>query len=135
MKTMKEIYVSLLALSVSSCLSLIDGPGNDSITITVENQTGGTLNHVNVYVIQDVSGGIARVRTDSSRIGVLNNLKVGAGRLHEKNIENVDGAFLLTATDASGRRYEETFGYLTNGGFIEESQYLIVKQDTILFKR
>lgn len=129
--------MGLLIISVSSCLPSVDRPGNDSIVISVENQTGSRLNQVNVYVVQflNVPGGNGLVRTDSSQIGLLENLKTGQGKLHENDIQYADGSYLITATDATGRKYEKMFGYLTNGHFMDESQYLIVKPDTILFKR
>lgn len=134
---MKKVIFGLLALSVSSCLPFVDRAGNDAITIAVENQTGTQLDQVNVYVVQfiNVPGGNGFGRVDSSQIGTLDNRRTGVGTLYEKNIQNADGSYLLTATDATGRRYEKTFGYLTNGHFMGEMYSLTVRQDTILVKQ
>ncbi len=39
--------------------------------------------------------------------------------LHEKNIQRVNGSYLMTATDGKGKKYHQRFGYLTNGVLLE----------------
>ncbi len=134
---MKNIVATLFALVMASCISPGDYVGKDSIDIHVENQTGSELTSVNVFVVQStlINGKYQNARTDSSYIGTIATLKTAKGTLQEKNIQGVDGGYLLTATDKTGKNYSKQFGYLTNGAFLEKGLYLIVKQDTVLIKR
>ena len=129
--------IGLLALVVASCISPGDYIGKDSIDILVENQTGSELTAVNVFVVQNrlINGKYQRMRTDSSYIGTIAALKTAKGTLQEKNIQGVDGDYLMTATDKTGKNYSKQFGYLTNGTFLEKGLYLIVEKDTVLIKR
>ncbi|WP_234734128.1 hypothetical protein [Tellurirhabdus bombi] len=135
-----QIGCFCLSMLVTGCgtLDLLKDRKRDSVEIHVDNQTGGTLSNVTIYVVQSVkrpnTTNYVVAHTDSTVLGDLAPGVRQKGTLYEKNIQGTDGSFEFSALDSNGKKYSTKFGYLTNGAFLEFQHALIVQKDTILIK-
>ncbi len=133
---MKFSVGAFLAISMLSCLAPYDYNRTDTADIHVENLSGNELQDVNVFVVQwaTVNGRSGKTHTDSIYLGTIADAKTAKGTLSETRILPVDGSYLITAMDNTGKKRSYRFGYLTNGFFSETAQYITVKKDTILVR-
>ena len=123
---MKNALSFILIGLLLSCHAI---PGRE-LTVTVDNQSSSPISAVSVYTTQMLNG--RNQPTDSARLGAVPPATNRVATLNSQRLKPTDGSFLIKLTDQTGVPRHISFGYFTNGIFLDKGYTVLVKPDTVL---